>query len=73
MLTTESVTRFLAQPRITVVGAADEKSNFGGAIYRALKAHGHDVVAVNPNTAKSTAIPAIRTWRPFPALWAVCW
>jgi len=48
MLTTESVDRFLAQPRITVVGASDAKDNFGGAIYRALKAHGHDVVAVNP-------------------------
>lgn len=49
MLTTESVASFLAQPRITVVGASDEKGNFGGAVYRALKAHGHDVVAVNPN------------------------
>ena len=33
MLTTDSVAGFLAQPRITVVGASDEKSNFGGAIY----------------------------------------
>lgn len=49
MPTTESVTSFLAQPRITVVGASDEKGNFGGVIYRALKAHGHDVVAVNSN------------------------
>ena len=49
MLTTESATRFLDQPRITVVGASDDKSSFGGAIYRALKAQGRDVVAVNSN------------------------
>jgi uncharacterized protein len=52
MLTTTSATSFLAQPRITVVGASDEKDNFGGAIYRALKAHGHDVVAVNPKAER---------------------
>lgn len=57
MLTTESVARFLAQPRITVVGASDEKSNFGGAIYRALKAHGHDVVAVNPKAQRVDGDP----------------
>ena len=51
MLTTDSVTSFLAQPRITVVGASDKKSNFGGAVYSALKAHGHEVVAVNPTDA----------------------
>jgi uncharacterized protein len=49
MLTPASAASFLAQPRITVVGASDDKGNFGGTIYRALKAHGHDVVAVNPN------------------------
>lgn len=49
MVTSESIARFLAQPRITVVGASDAKDSFGGAVYRALKAHGHDVVAVNPH------------------------
>ena len=58
MLTTDSVTSFLAQPRITVVGASDEKSNFGGAIYRALKAHGHEVVAVNPNAQQVDGDPS---------------
>ncbi len=48
MLTTDSASRFLAQPRITVVGASDAKDSFGGAVYRALKAHGHDVVPVHP-------------------------
>jgi predicted CoA-binding protein len=57
MVTTESVARFLAQPRITVVGASDAKDNFGGAIYRALKAHGHDVVAVNPKAQQVDGDP----------------
>ena len=48
MLTNTSVANFLAQPRITVVGASDEKGSFGGTVYRALRAHGHDVAAVNP-------------------------
>ena len=51
MLTTQAVQAFLAQDRVTVVGASDERDNFGGALYRALKAHGHDVVAVNPSAA----------------------
>ncbi len=57
MLTTDSVARFLAQPRITVVGPSDGKDNFGGAIYRALKAHGHDVVAVNPKVQRVDGDP----------------
>ena len=48
MITTESVASFFAQPRITVVGASDDNGSFGGTVYRALKAHGHEVVAVNP-------------------------
>ncbi|HEX9765709.1 MAG TPA: CoA-binding protein [Nitriliruptorales bacterium] len=48
MLTTSAANAFLAQDRISVVGASDENENFGGALYRALKAHGHQVVAVNP-------------------------
>lgn len=49
MLTTASIARFLTQPRITVVGASDSKGSFAGTVYRELKAHGHDVVAVNPH------------------------
>ena len=57
MLTTQSAVRFLAEPRITVVGASDEKANFGGAIYRELKEHGHDVVAVNPTAERVDGDP----------------
>ncbi len=49
MITNESVTNFLAGHRLAVVGASDERSNFGGAIYRELLEHGYEPVAVNPN------------------------
>jgi predicted CoA-binding protein len=61
MVTTESVARFLAQPHITVVGASDTKGSFGGAVYRALKAHGHHVVAVNPNAQSVDGDPCYPT------------
>ena len=48
MVTTESVSRFLEGHRFAVVGASDEGANFGGAIYRAFRDHGYEVVAVNP-------------------------
>jgi predicted CoA-binding protein len=72
MITSESVTRFLAQPRITVVGASDEKSNFGGAVYRALKAHGYDVAAVHPQAQRVDGDGAIRTSDPSLIPWAAC-
>lgn len=49
MIDTATATAFLAQRRIAVVGASDDKASFGGTIYRALRDHGYDVVAVNPN------------------------
>jgi acyl-CoA synthetase (NDP forming) len=39
---------FLAQRRLAVVGASDRSGNFGATIYRALRDHGYDAVAVNP-------------------------
>lgn len=61
MLTTSAAQTFLAQDRITVVGASDEGSNFGGSLYRALKAHGHEVVAVNPTAATVDGDPCYPT------------
>ena len=52
-----TVSEFLAQRRIAVVGASDRKGNFGRAVYVGLKAHGHDVVAVHP-TATVDGDPA---------------
>jgi hypothetical protein len=49
MISTDSVGEFLAGKRLAVVGASDDKSKFGNTIYRALRNHGYDVVAVNPH------------------------
>ena len=49
MITTDSVAEFLAGQRIAVIGASDDRANFGATIYRALREHGYDVVAINPN------------------------
>jgi acyl-CoA synthetase (NDP forming) len=39
---------FLASGRLAVVGASDEHDNFGRTVYRELRDHGTDVVAVHP-------------------------
>lgn len=44
---TEDVKMFLEGHRFVVVGASDGEKNFGGTIYRELKAHGYEPVAVN--------------------------
>jgi predicted CoA-binding protein len=40
---------FLEQRRLAVVGASDDPKNFGRTVYCALRDHGCEVVAVNPN------------------------
>jgi uncharacterized protein len=47
----EVARRFLAGHRLAVVGASEAKDNFGGTIYRELRDHGYDVVAVNPSVS----------------------
>ena len=42
------VQRFLAGRRLAVVGASDAPQNFGRTIYRELRDHGYEVVAVHP-------------------------
>lgn len=54
IVTNESVSAFLAGHRFAVVGASDTKANFGGTIYRELRDHGYEVVAVHP-TAETVA------------------
>lgn len=44
---TEDVQKFLDGHRFAVVGASDDEKNFGGTIYRELKGHGYEPVAVN--------------------------
>ncbi|MEQ1786225.1 MAG: CoA-binding protein [Acidimicrobiales bacterium] len=57
MISTATVNRFLAEPRITVVGASDAKGSFGGTVYRSLRDHGYDVVAVHPTAATVAGDP----------------
>lgn len=59
MVTMESVERFLGGRRFAVVGASDAKDNFGGTIYRELRSHGYDVVAVNPNADQVAGDPCV--------------
>jgi predicted CoA-binding protein len=49
IITDEAVQAFLSGHRIAVVGASDERSNFGGAVYRAFRDHGYEVFAVHPS------------------------
>lgn len=51
MVDRSAAERFLALPRLAVVGASDDRRKFGSTIYRELKQRGHDVVAVNPHAA----------------------
>jgi uncharacterized protein len=57
MIEQAMVDRFLAQQRIAVIGASDEKQNFGGTILRALLDHGYDAVGVNPNAKTAGGVP----------------
>ena len=57
MIEQAKVDEFLAQHRIAVVGASDDKQNFGGTILRALREHGYDAVGVNPNATTAAGVP----------------
>ncbi len=57
MISTEVVTSFLAGRRLAVVGASDERANFGRTVYRELKEHGYDVVPVHPTAASVAGDP----------------
>ena len=43
---------FLAGTRIAVVGASDSPKSFARTIYRELRDHGYEPVAVNPNASR---------------------
>lgn len=47
MIDPAAARRFLAQPRIALVGASSDPKSFAHTIYRELRAHGNTVVAVN--------------------------
>jgi predicted CoA-binding protein len=49
---------FLAAGRLAVVGASGDTRQFGNVIYRALRDHGVDVVAVHPRAEAVAGDPA---------------
>ena len=58
------VERFLAQPRIVMIGATDDPKKFGWAVYRAFVDHGHEVMPVNPRRTTVdgvTCLPDLRS------------
>jgi predicted CoA-binding protein len=57
MIEQSTVDGFLAQRRIAVVGASDDKQNFGGVVLRALLDHGYDAVGVNPHSTTAAGVP----------------
>jgi len=50
MIEAREAEAFLSLRRIAVVGASADAKSFGRTIYKELREHGHEVVAVNPNT-----------------------
>jgi predicted CoA-binding protein len=60
------VERFLAQPRIVMVGATDDPKKFGSSIVRALVEHGIEVVPVNPRRESVAGVPCVPDLRSVP-------
>jgi len=59
MIDQRNVSAFLAGRRIAVVGASDAKQSFGRAVYVAMRDHGYEVVAVNPNATEVAGDPCV--------------
>lgn len=57
MIDPGDVRDFLTAERIAVVGASDDPKSFARTVYRELRKHGHDTVAVNPNAASVDGDP----------------
>jgi uncharacterized protein len=49
MIDPAAVNEFLSHHRIAVVGASPNPRAFGNVVFRELRAHGYDAVAVNPH------------------------
>ena len=64
MIDPADINDFLAGTRIAVVGASDSPKSFARTIYRELRQHGYDPVAVNPNASSvdgDICYPDLRT------------
>jgi predicted CoA-binding protein len=49
MKTSESISQFMQQPQIAVVGVSRNKNKFGNTVYNTLKKKGIRVLPVNPH------------------------
>jgi predicted CoA-binding protein len=57
MIETAVAEEFLSLHRLALVGASDDAKGFSKTVYRELREHGHDVVAVNPNATTVNGDP----------------
>lgn len=61
MIDPTQASKFLEEGRVAVIGASDERSNFGRTVCEALLAHGTEVVAVHPSATSSAGAPCYPT------------
>ena len=61
MINTAQARSFLTEGRVAVIGASDEKGNFGGTVCRTLRDHDCEVVAVHPSAAGAGGAPVYRS------------
>lgn len=66
MIDPEEARSFLTTGRVAVIGASDDKANFGRTVCQALRAHGSEVVAVHPEATSSGGAPAYRSLEAVP-------
>ena len=57
MIDQNTAAAFLTAGRIAVVGASDDPRKFGNTVYRALRDHGIEAVAVNPRAVAVAGDP----------------
>ncbi len=57
--TRQTISAFLAQKRIAVVGASRNRTDFNASMFRTLRERGYDAVPVNPN---ATEIDGVRCY-----------
>jgi predicted CoA-binding protein len=55
--------RFLEQRRIVLIGASADPAKFGNTVFRALVAHGYDVVPVNPAHTQIEGVECVASLR----------
>jgi uncharacterized protein len=53
----QTISDFLAQKRIAVVGASRNPRDFNTSLFRTLRSRGYDAVPVNPNAAEIDGVP----------------